>query len=126
MDRDQEPTIARRLAVPILASMVLISIVTGFVCWQVASAEFHHFEQVIQKEKSEFPSFCVDYQHATVLNLLIPLGIAVWAGRLVGEAHCSVRQLIWFVCASVVAVFLWSVASFLAVYLLHLKFYRYM
>jgi magnesium-transporting ATPase (P-type) len=126
MEVDREPTVPKQLVMPIVATLVLIASITCFMCWSFTWSEFHHFEQVVEKEKSEFPYFCVNYQRAGFLNLVIPFTMLVWAGRLLREEHCPVRQLVWFVCGSVLALFLWVTTSFLAVYILNLKFYRFM
>ncbi len=126
MSGDENLSVPRRVAVPIVATLMLVTLVTCLICWLVASSEFHHFEQVIEKAKTGFPSFCESFRRVEFLNLVIPLAILSWAGRLLRAENCSLKQLVWFACGSILTVFLWATVSFVAVYLLHLKFYRFM
>jgi len=125
MADDNKQSMSKRLAAPIVVSLALVASVTCFMCWSVTWSEFHHFEQVVEKEKSEFPSYCESFRRVEFLNLAIPLAVLAWSGRLLREEIYPLRQLVWFACSTILTVFLWATASFVAVYLLHLKFYRY-
>lgn len=124
MADDDKQTIPRRLLVPFGATLVLLTVVTCFMCWSVTWSEFHHFKQVVEKEKSEFPSFCEGFRRIEFLNLVIPQAVFAWATHLLRVENCPLRQVVWFACGTIVTTFLWAMASFLAVYLLHLKFHQ--
>lgn len=126
MTANENPVVPRWVVLPVAVTLAVISVVTCFLCWQFAMGEFHHFDHVVEKEKSEFPSFCESFRRVEFLNLVIPLAVLAWAGLLLREENCPLRQLVWFTCGTILTVFLWATASFLAVYLLHLKFYRFM
>lgn len=91
----------------------------------VADGEFHHFEQVIQKETVGLPALSEDYRRFQFVGWLIPVGVLVWGLGLFPKEGCPQGRLVWFICSTVLAVFLWVMVTFLAVYLMHLKFYRY-
>ena len=90
----------------------------------VADGEFSHFEQVAEQQKSELPAFCESFRHVEFIGLLIPLAVLARAWVLLCGDGCSFRQLVWFTCGTFLAIFLWATVSFLAVYMMHLRFYR--
>lgn len=103
----------------------LITVLTSLACWMVADGEFHHFEQAIEKETVGLPALSEDYRRFQFVGWLISAGVLVWGLGLCRKEGCPQDTLVRFICSTVLAVFLWGMFTFLAVYLMHLKFYRY-
>lgn len=114
-----------KLFFPVVA-LAFISLLTCLIGWQISLSEFHHFEQVAKEAGLELPSFCERYVEFEFIGWLISTGVLSWGSALLLGKDCSQAKLSWFIGSTVLAVFLWTTASFLAVYLLHLKFYRFM
>ena len=120
-------TVTRSVALPVVMTFSITSVVLALLGASVAPGEYHHFEHEAERQGGGgWPSFTESTKLVPFLGLVLAIPTFGFGLRLLRNPECRLATILWYCSAVILAHLLWLVVSFLSVYLLYVKFYHWL
>ena len=120
-------TVTRSVALPVVVTLSVTSVVLSLLVASMALGEYHHFEHEVERQGGGgWPAFTENTKLVPCLGLVLAFSSIGFGVRLLRNFECRLTTLLWYVGTVVMAHLLWLVVSFLSVYLLYVKFYHWL